>query len=217
LISPLLHFNTIKYCSSFQRPAVPSAAVRMPKIIRYPCFTDMDVGLEDVVVVVTEDAMTLSKPDCPICMEPLEIATRIKPCHHNFHFDCIQSWVYAQEGRRKYCPCCRKRMTTLQKMDSHGCCILSQSISRMLRPPTPPQVHHPQAIADAAVTADRQIRAQMQELEIFEQMRLAAEAEQLEAFNRYEQERRASDIRAEEQRLEWERSTPPPIVSCTMM
>ncbi|KAE9370382.1 hypothetical protein N431DRAFT_442220 [Stipitochalara longipes BDJ] len=187
----------------------------MPKIIRYP----FPMNVQDSMlngVLPAADTKPFQTPDCPICMEPVEAATRTKPCRHTFHFDCIQSWIYAQAGSLKHCLCCRKRMMALQKIASHGCCISTQSVSRMRRPLAPPRSQSPEEAAADAV-AEQQIRAHIQELEIFEQARLAAEAAQLQAFERFERERRAADQQARTQRLEWEYSRSVPIVLCTIL
>jgi hypothetical protein len=78
-------------------------------------------------------------------------------------------------------------MKSLQKIDGHGCCISTHSVSRLERPPTPPRVQslEEEAAAVAAAAAERaaeeiavaiaRIRAIAQELEMIEQIRPAAE------------------------------------------
>jgi hypothetical protein len=153
----------------------------MPKYIRYPCPPTLqeDTLVDDVVANIS-DIKPFSKQNCPICMEPIEAITRIKPCQHIFHFDCIHSRVHVQKGTHKYCPCCRRKMTALQKIDGHGCCISTHSVSRLERPPTPPQVQSLEEEAAALAAAERAVpvghrRAIAQELEMIEQTRPAAE------------------------------------------
>jgi hypothetical protein len=48
--------------------------------------------------VITEPPET-----CPICRDPVQVATRLRACGHCFHADCITEWL----GMNTRCPVCR--------------------------------------------------------------------------------------------------------------
>jgi hypothetical protein len=162
----------------------------MTKIIRYPYPTEVEAAQSKTA---TLEVKPIAKPECPICMEALEAITCVKPCGHIFHLSCIQSWVFNQTRTVKHCPCCRTRMRALRQIDSHGCCISTQCVSRMRRASFPAQE------SPALVATEQETRNQMEESELVAQARRAAEAAeaaQVVAFERFEQDRRGADGRA---------------------
>jgi hypothetical protein len=113
-------------------------------------------------------------------------------------------------------------MRAFQKIDKHGCCTSTHSVSRIrreslitrLRPISEEGTFVP------PMAQQRQIQLEAG-LEIIEEAREAAEANQLEAYERFEQDRREAHQRAGEQRPQRELLIPPPyahqMLSCVIM
>ncbi|GLJ55619.1 hypothetical protein SUGI_1194510 [Cryptomeria japonica] len=69
--------------------------------------------------------------DCVICLcefEEDEQVVALKPCHHNFHVDCIRKWLKC----KLRCPTCNA--TPLQKFGSHA----QNDVTLEIPPPPPP-------------------------------------------------------------------------------
>ena len=108
-------------------------SLEMTKFIRHP---NPSKALETQSVNTETgcpEVKLLPELESPICMEPLDATTRVKPCGHTFHFECIRSWLLAKIGNIKGCPCCRTTMNALKKIDKHGCCTSTHSVSRIRR------------------------------------------------------------------------------------
>jgi len=81
-------------------------------------------------------------------------------------------------------------MRALRQIDSHGCCISTQCVSRMRRASLPAQE------SPALIATEEQTRDQMEESELIAYARRVAEAALVVEFERFEQERREADGRA---------------------
>jgi hypothetical protein len=49
------------------------------------------------------DVVVEPSETCPICRDPVQVATRLRACGHCFHADCITEWL----GMNTRCPVCR--------------------------------------------------------------------------------------------------------------
>jgi hypothetical protein len=191
-------------CSAFLRTS------NMTKIIRYPYPTEASDAQS---TTDHSEVKPIPKSECPIGMEHLEATKPVKPFGHTFHLACIQSWVLTQTGNLKNCSWCRTRMKTLQQLDSLDCCVSAQSVLGIRSAlPAAQERSEMSPSSPSAPPTQQPRRSQLEEeLEIFEIARRAAGEAQLELFERFEQDRREADRRAEELRLKWQRLWPPPI------
>jgi hypothetical protein len=59
-----------------------------------------------------EESPTSPRENCVICLESIDLANKavVKPCNHDFCFECIQSWV----ENSNTCPLCKTDITELQ-------------------------------------------------------------------------------------------------------
>ncbi|KAL3911319.1 MAG: hypothetical protein SGILL_007323, partial [Bacillariaceae sp.] len=84
-----------------------SEIVRMPESEDNPKDNVAEEGVNDDTPPSNDDADSLNsydEPSCTICFAPLEEGDRIGdlPCNHEFHVDCLKTWVQ----RKNACPLC---------------------------------------------------------------------------------------------------------------
>jgi len=51
--------------------------------------------------------------NCPICLEILDNDLIVTPCQHEFHQNCLNSWI--NESNHSDCPLCRTDLSSLKK------------------------------------------------------------------------------------------------------
>ncbi len=181
-------------------------SLEMTKFIRHP-------NPSEAIKSSCSEVELLPKPECPICIEPLEFTTRVMPCGHTLHFDCIHSWILAQIGIIKDCPCCRTKITALQQINKHGCYTSARPVSRIYRESLITRLQPIGGEGDLCSSDGilQQRRTQWEpEVEIIEEAMQPGEAAQLEAYERFRQDRREAHQRAGEQRPQWMLLIPPP-------
>jgi hypothetical protein len=61
------------------------------------------VATDAQVTAATELNVVVNQETCPICRDPVQVATRLRSCGHCFHADCISEWL----GMNTRCPVCR--------------------------------------------------------------------------------------------------------------
>jgi hypothetical protein len=64
--------------------------IRYPEVIKETQPTDSASKSKLKSSTTTADSEQASKPECPICLEPLEDSTTVMPCGHIFDFSCIK-------------------------------------------------------------------------------------------------------------------------------
>ena len=57
------------------------------------------------------DELKINGHNCTICSNPFENNNYILPCHHRFHYWCIENWFW--RGSRK-CPICKKYIRSIE-------------------------------------------------------------------------------------------------------
>ncbi|KAK5175171.1 uncharacterized protein LTR77_000308 [Saxophila tyrrhenica] len=77
-----------------------------------------------------EDQGENGKADCSICMDEVELGTKVTvlPCGHWFHFDCVKAWL----GEHDTCPHCRQGI-----MPKEGSGGGEEALNDMRNPPAP--------------------------------------------------------------------------------
>jgi hypothetical protein len=55
------------------------------------------------ITAASELNVVVDQETCPICRDPVQVATRLRSCGHCFHAECISEWL----GMNTRCPVCR--------------------------------------------------------------------------------------------------------------
>lgn len=68
---------------------------------------------DDDPVIIYENLLKNDVPECTICLDEMsEDDVRLKPCKHQFHRKCIQTWL----NQSNECPVCRKKNPKIPKI-----------------------------------------------------------------------------------------------------
>lgn len=82
--------------------ASPPSLTRMQPDVQLPVGPDQEAATEETADVAGTASET---PQCPVCLGNFEVGGTLRklPCDHEFHQDCIDSWM----ERNRTCPLCR--------------------------------------------------------------------------------------------------------------
>lgn len=74
------------------------------------------VATQAQITAALETGVDVDHETCPICRDPVQVATRLRACGHSFHGACITEWL----GMNTRCPVCRHDIRDPQVQPAYG-------------------------------------------------------------------------------------------------